>query len=120
MWRLLLLVLISVALGGTELEKARDAQDRAALERIAGQLSAAAQKQPNDDGAQYKLALADSYVAEVAIELDPQSAEAQLWLGIALRKAGRNAEARKAFEKSLELNPARVWARQQLDKTPAQ
>src|SRR5439155_8843259 len=69
MWRLLLLVLISVALGGTELEKARDAQDRAALERIAGQLSAAAQKQPNDDGAQYKLALADSYVAEVAIEL---------------------------------------------------
>ncbi|PYT14764.1 MAG: hypothetical protein DMG59_16095 [Acidobacteria bacterium] len=225
MWRLLLLVLISVALGGTELEKARDAQDRAALERIAGQLSAAAQKQPNDDGAQYKLALADSYVAEVAIEmrdknqahsaaeagikaaeravalkpdvpeyyrilgtlcgqavsanviagmkygrcaldsvnkaielnpkastnyisrgvgnyylppafgggielaikdfqkaieLDPQSAEAQLWLGIALRKASRNAEARKAFEKSLELNPARVWARQQLDKTPAQ
>ena len=89
MWRLLLLVLISVALGGTELEKARDAQDRAALERIAGQLSAAAQKQPNDDGAQYKLALADSYVAEVAIELRDKNqahsaAEAGMITGVLL------------------------------------
>jgi len=55
-----------------------------------------------------------------AIELDPQSADAHLWLGLALRKTNRNAEARKAFQKAIELNPARVWAKQQLDKTPAQ
>ncbi len=54
-----------------------------------------------------------------AIELSPKSAEAQLWLGIALRRAGRNAEARAALKKSLELDPNRVWAKQQFDKTPA-
>jgi tetratricopeptide (TPR) repeat protein len=54
-----------------------------------------------------------------AIELDPKLAEAHLWLGVALRKANRNAEARKALERSLQLNPNRVWAKQQLDKTPA-
>ena len=54
-----------------------------------------------------------------AIELDPKSAEAFLWLGLALRKTHHNAEARKAFTKSLELNPNRIWTRQQLDKTPA-
>jgi Flp pilus assembly protein TadD len=41
-----------------------------------------------------------------------------MWLGIALRKAGRNAEARKELQKSVDLNPARVWAKQQLAKTP--
>src|SRR6185436_4519781 len=40
-----------------------------------------------------------------AIELDPKSDEAYLWLGLALRKSNKNAEARKAFSKSLELNP---------------
>ncbi|MGQ9632749.1 MAG: tetratricopeptide repeat protein [Bryobacteraceae bacterium] len=54
-----------------------------------------------------------------AIELDGKSAEAYLWLGIALRKAGRNGEARKAFQRSLELNPNRIWTKQQLAKTPA-
>jgi Flp pilus assembly protein TadD len=53
-----------------------------------------------------------------ALDLNPKSAEAQLWLGIALRKAGRNAEARAALKKSLELDPNRVWAKQQFDKTP--
>jgi Flp pilus assembly protein TadD len=43
-----------------------------------------------------------------------------LWLGLALRKSGRNGEARKAFARSLELNPRRVWAKQQLEKTPAE
>lgn len=56
---------------------------------------------------------------EKAVQLDPNSAEAHLWLGIALRKAGRNAEARKALERSLHLNPDRAWARQQLEKTQA-
>ena len=54
-----------------------------------------------------------------AIELNPKSDEAYLWLGLAMRKANRNADARKAFTKSLELNPNRMWAKQQLDKTPA-
>jgi tetratricopeptide (TPR) repeat protein len=209
-----------------DMESARDRQDRAALDRAAADLGASAQKQPNDAVAQYKLALAESYVAEVAIEvrdknqaraaaesgvkaaeravalkpdnaeyhrilgtlcgqvvpanallgamkygrcaldevnkaiqLDPNSAaaylshgvgnyylppsfgggidlaikdfekaiqlnpklsEAYLWLGIALRKENKNAEARKAFQKSLELNANRVWTKQQLEKTPAQ
>ena len=207
-----------------ELEKARDAQDRAALDRIAGQYSAAAQQKPKDADAQYRAALAQSYVAEVAIEvrdnqkardaaengikaaeravalngssseyhrilgtlcgqvipaaklagisrgrcaldevnkalkldpkaainylsrcvgnyylpsafgggvdlaikdfqkaidLDARSADAHLWMGVALRKAGRNADARKSFQKALDLNPQRVWAKQQLEKTPA-
>lgn len=55
-----------------------------------------------------------------AVQLDPANAEAHLWLGIAFRKAGRIAEARKAIARSLELNPGRKWARQQLEKTPAQ
>ena len=57
---------------------------------------------------------------EKAIALDPRSADAHLWLGLALRKANRDAEARKEFQKSLELNPARVWTKEQLAKTPAQ
>ena len=54
-----------------------------------------------------------------AIDLDPKNAEAYLWLGLSLRKENRDAEARKAFAKALELNPNRVWAKQQLEKTPA-
>src|SRR5215469_3524971 len=54
-----------------------------------------------------------------AIELDAKNADAYLWLGLALRKENRDAEARQAFSKTLELNPNRVWAKQQLDKTPA-
>lgn len=54
-----------------------------------------------------------------AIELDPKNAEAYLWLGVALRKDNKDADARMAFGKSLALNPSRVWVRQQLEKTPA-
>jgi tetratricopeptide (TPR) repeat protein len=56
---------------------------------------------------------------EKAILLEPRNADAQLWLGVALRKANRNAEAQKAFERAVQLNPARVWAKQQLDKSAA-
>ncbi len=52
--------------------------------------------------------------------LDANSADAHLWLGIALRKLNRNAEARKEFERAAKLNPARIWAKQQLEKTPPQ
>jgi len=204
------------------MEIARDKQDRAALIELAAQQSAAAAKTPNDAEAQYRAALANSYLAEVqielrdrkagglaaeqgirfaekavalkpdnaeyyrllgtvygqaitnimtglsygakakdainkaverapkssmvyvargvgnyylpaqlgggsklaipdfqkAIELDSRNAEAYLWLGLSLRKENRDDEARKAFAKSLELNPNRLWAKQQLEKTP--
>jgi Flp pilus assembly protein TadD len=205
------------------LEAARDRQDRAALEKLASEASGAAAKAPGDPEAQYRAALAYSYLAEVeielrdrkaghqsaeqgideakkaialkpenaeyyrvlgtlygqaivdlmsglsygpkakdainkavekapkvsmmyvargvgnyyvpsqlgggskvaipdfqkAIELDPKNAEAYLWLGLSLRKENRDAEARVAFAKALELNPNRVWVKQQLDKTQA-
>ncbi len=57
---------------------------------------------------------------EKAISLDPKSADAYLWLGVALRKEKRIADAHKGLAKAVELNPNRIWAKQQLDKTPAQ
>ncbi|HYI95300.1 MAG TPA: tetratricopeptide repeat protein [Bryobacteraceae bacterium] len=55
-----------------------------------------------------------------AIQLDTKLAEAHLWRGLALRKLNRNVDARAAFSKSLQLNPARVWTKLQLEKTPPQ
>ena len=207
-----------------ELWKARDSQNRAALQRMAGDLASSAQKRGGDPEAQYRAALGESVIAEVATEvhdksqaraaadagmklaeravslkpdraeyhrifgtlcgqnaaatgglgalkygrcaldevnraleidpksalnhmsrgvgnyylpqalgggvelavkdfqdaiaLDPKSAEAHLWLGIALRRLNRNPEAFKEFELAVKLNPARVWAKQQLEKTP--
>ena len=218
---------IATALVGASnnLEAARDGQDRAALERAIAEASTAANAKPQDATAQYRTALAQSYLAEVAMELrdkgqarsaaeagiqaaekavslapavaehhrilgtlcgqvipanvlaglkygrcaldsinraieldakssvaylsrgignyylpssfgggvetairdirkalqlDPKSSAAYMWLGVALRKANRNAEAREALAKSVQLNPRRVWAKQQLEKTPAQ
>jgi Tfp pilus assembly protein PilF len=54
-----------------------------------------------------------------AISLDPKSAEAYLWMGIALRKQNQNAKAHEALQKSLALDPERLWTKQQLAKTPA-
>jgi tetratricopeptide (TPR) repeat protein len=54
-----------------------------------------------------------------ATQLDPKLAEAHLWMGIALRKLNRHSEARAALTRAMQLNPNRVWAKQQLDKTPA-
>jgi tetratricopeptide (TPR) repeat protein len=220
---ILLLAALLAAPGA--LETARDRQDRAALEKQISELSALAQKAPHDADAQYRVALASSYLAEISLELhdkggaehtaesgiqaaeraiainsknaeyyrvlgtlcgqvvpanvlfafsygrrardaigkaleldpkspqaylargvgnyylpdalgggppvampdfrkaaelDPSSAEAYLWLGLALRKEHHNAEARQAFTKALQLDPGRVWIKQQLDKTPAQ
>ncbi len=72
---------------------------------------------PTAFGGGVKLAIQDF---EKAIQLDAKSAEAHLWYGIALRKDGRAKEAREALQRSLALNPNRKWAKQQLEKTPAQ
>jgi tetratricopeptide (TPR) repeat protein len=55
-----------------------------------------------------------------AIALDPKSADAYLWMGIALKKQNQNAPAREALTKSLQLDPDRAWTKDQLAKTPAQ
>lgn len=57
---------------------------------------------------------------EKAIQLNPNHAEAHMWLGVALRRVNRNADARKALAKAVALNPSRVWAKEQLEKTPPQ
>jgi tetratricopeptide (TPR) repeat protein len=72
---------------------------------------------PGAFGGGAELALKDF---QKAIQLDPKLAEAHLWMGIALRKLNRNGEARLALGKALQLNPDRVWTKQQLEKTPAQ
>lgn len=53
-----------------------------------------------------------------AIGINPKLSEAFLWKGVALRKAGRNAEARQALEQTLQLDPERLWAKQELAKIP--
>jgi tetratricopeptide (TPR) repeat protein len=55
-----------------------------------------------------------------AIALDPKSADAYLWMGIALKKEHQNAKAREALTKSLQLDPDRAWTKDQLEKTPPQ
>jgi tetratricopeptide (TPR) repeat protein len=72
---------------------------------------------PSALGGGIPLAVADF---RKAVELDAASADAWLWLGLGLRRQKSNAEARRAFTKALELNPNRRWAKQQLEKTPAQ
>jgi tetratricopeptide (TPR) repeat protein len=72
---------------------------------------------PSGMGGGLSLALRDF---DKAIQLDPNFADAYLWRGLALRRLHRNAEAYQAIAKSVELNPSRVWAKQQLDKTPRQ
>ena len=71
---------------------------------------------PEALGGGLNLAVADF---RKAIELAPKDADSWLWLGIALRKQNKNSEAREAFAKSVEFNPHRIWAKEQLDKTPA-
>ena len=66
-----------------DLERARDLEDRAALERSVTELSGDAQKAPNDADVQYRLALAASYLAEISLELrDKTAAERAAKTGI--------------------------------------
>lgn len=71
---------------------------------------------PSQLGGGAEVAIADF---RKAIELDARNTDAYLWLGLALRKENKDPEARQAFSKALQLDPNRVWAKQQLDKTPA-
>jgi tetratricopeptide (TPR) repeat protein len=70
---------------------------------------------PSAMGGGLELALRDF---DKAIQLDSNMADAHLWRGIVLRRLHRNAEACRAIARSLELDPDRVWAKQQLAKTP--
>lgn len=80
---MLLLLAAYFAAAPVPLEAARDAQDRPALERIATENLAAAEKSSNDAEAQYRAALAESYLAEVALELkDKKLAEEAAERGI--------------------------------------
>jgi tetratricopeptide (TPR) repeat protein len=54
-----------------------------------------------------------------AISLDPKSAEAYLWMGVAFAKQHQYPQARDAFTKSLQLDPDRLWTKQELAKLPA-
>jgi tetratricopeptide (TPR) repeat protein len=53
-----------------------------------------------------------------AISLDPKLADAYLWKGIALRKMHKDAEAYEALQRALQLDPNRLWTKEQLSKTP--
>src|SRR5947209_10355022 len=77
------------------LETARDQQDRAALQKLIADYSAAAAKTPDNPDAQLRLALACSYLAEVAIEQHD-------------RKPGRQAaeQGMKAGERAVALKPS--------------
>lgn len=70
---------------------------------------------PASMGGGVEIALKDF---DKAISLNPNLAEAYLWKGVSLRKVNRNAEARNALERSLQLDPERIWAKEQLAKTP--
>ncbi|HUQ92860.1 MAG TPA: tetratricopeptide repeat protein, partial [Bryobacteraceae bacterium] len=53
----------------TELRAARDRQDRPALEKMIAELAAAAGKNAKNSDANYQLALASHYLAEICLEL---------------------------------------------------
>ena len=91
----LALACVSAAARAEDLRGARDRQDRWALERAVREAAGAAQKQPKDAGAQYRLAESESYLAEVALELrDKDGAKTAAEAGI------------RAAERAVELQPA--------------
>ena len=76
------------------LQTARDQQDRAALQRIVEEAAAAADKAPRDADTQYRMALASSYLAEVALEIGDKK--------LAQQAAERGV---KAAEQAVSLKP---------------
>jgi len=90
----LLTALLAAAAPPSALEMARDRQDRAALQKTIAEYSSAAARAPNDVNAQYRLALASSYLAEVSQEQhDKKQAQQSAEVGI------------KAAEKAVALRP---------------
>ena len=91
-----LLFLSSSAVGAApaEVVAARDRQDRSALEKMIAGLAEQAEKKPGDPAAQYTLALTQSYLAEVNLELR-------------MRKEARAAAEKgiQAAEKAVALKP---------------
>jgi tetratricopeptide (TPR) repeat protein len=73
----LVLAAFVAASAPSPIESARDRQDRASLEKLAADAGASALKAPKDAEAQYRAALAYSYLAEVAIELRDRRAGRQ-------------------------------------------
>src|SRR5437763_16427273 len=81
------LIPISASFENNEWEQARDRQDVAALEGLIARYQQAAQANLHSAEANYRLALAYSYAAEVAIELrDKKKAEALAEKGIEAAK----------------------------------
>ncbi len=85
----LLTITVSVAAG--DLDQARDSQDRGKLEQIANQSRAAAEKQSQSAEALYRLALVQSYLAEVAIEVGDKS-QARTAAETGIKAAGKAVE----------------------------
>jgi len=72
---------------------------------------------PQQLGGGFELASRDF---QKAIEIDPKDPDAHAWLALALRKMKRNGEARAELQKAIDLDPQRIWLKEQLEKTPAQ
>jgi tetratricopeptide (TPR) repeat protein len=72
---------------------------------------------PEQFGGGINLALKDF---DKAIALNPKLSDAYLWKGIALRKVNKNSEAHQALAQAVQLSPDWAWAKEQLQKTPAQ
>jgi tetratricopeptide (TPR) repeat protein len=53
-----------------------------------------------------------------AISINPNLAEAYVWKGVALRKMSKDPQAREALQRALEIDPNRIWVKEQLVKTP--
>jgi tetratricopeptide (TPR) repeat protein len=86
--------IVAAGIVTNELEQARDRQDLRALEQIISQYQNATQANQQSPEGAYKLALAYSYAAEVAIEVrDKKKAEALAEAGVeaAKRATSRNA-----------------------------
>jgi tetratricopeptide (TPR) repeat protein len=72
---------------------------------------------PQQLGGGFEIAAKDFHQA---LELDPKLADAHLWLALALRRQKKNAEARAELQKAIDLDPQRIWLKEQLEKTPPQ
>src|SRR6516164_1630930 len=94
MWTISLMAAFLAAPPPSALQLARDQQDRAALQKMVDESAAAVAKAPSDADAQYQMALASSYLAEVALELrDKKLAEQTAERGV------------KAAEQAVTLKP---------------